>query len=247
MNFANIRIVLVATSHPGNIGAAARALKTMGFSTLYLVNPKFFPDPKALEMAASANDVLTRAIVTQSLAEAIADCHFVIATSARPRHMGITNLTPAECAKVVDNKAQDAKIAIVFGREQSGLTNQELLQCHVHVTIPSNPDYSSLNLAQSVQIITYELRMVSLALSLKPTSVKSNELASVDEVEQFYQQLSLLAQAVDFLKPMYPRPLMARVRRLFNRAQLEKIEVNILRGIISHVFKALNEVNKKLK
>lgn len=240
MNFSAIRIVLVATSHPGNIGSTARAMKTMGFSNLYLVTPKSFPHQKALEMAAGADDVLKEAVVTDSLDEALKGCQLIFATSARPRGIALPGVTPFECAELIAEKADETEIAILFGREHAGLTNEELLRSHYHINIPSNPDYSSLNLSQAVQIIVYELRMKFLSPA---ADVERNQdrMATADEVEQFYEHLNTVMADVKFLKPTRPtRRLLQRIRRIFNRAKLEYMEVTILRGILTHIQKALN-------
>lgn len=239
MKFDAVRIVLVSTSHPGNIGAAARAMKTMGLKRLYLVNPKIFPDKKAFEMSAGADDVLAGAVVTQSLHEAIEDCQLVLGTSARPRDLALPGLVPASQAELVHEQSHQHEIAIVFGREHAGLTNDELLACHYHINIPSNPDYSSLNLAQAVQIIAYELRMKSLQGSHDMTAQERVELASITDVEQFYTHLQAVLIEIDFLKPSNPKRLLHRLRRLFNRVKLEKTEVNILRGILTSMQSAL--------
>jgi tRNA (cytidine32/uridine32-2'-O)-methyltransferase len=247
MNFAAIRIVLVATSHPGNIGSCARALKTMGFATLYLVNPKSFPDARAHEMSAGADDLLDKAVVTDSLQAAISDCQLVIATSARPRQLALTGFTPSNCAEFISQQSDDTKIAIVFGREHAGLTNDELLQCHFHVNIPSNPAYSSLNIAQAVQIITYELRMKLLAPKAVVAARMEEKLATAQDIEQFYEHLTELMIAINFLRPDNPRRVLQRIRRLFNRVGLEQMEINILRGIISHTQHALGIARKDTK
>lgn len=242
MNFTSIRIVLVATTHPGNIGSTARAMKTMGLERLYLVNPKIFPDYKAREMAAGSDDILEKAIVCDSLEAALSGCQLIIATSARPRGIALPGLTPPACAALVATQDQDTEVAIVFGREHAGLTNEELLRCHYHVNIPSNPEYSSLNLSQAVQIIAYELRMKLLVSPLAPVSMgKEDAMATAGEVEQFYQHLTEVMISIDFLKPDNPRRLQQRIRRMFNRIGLEKMEVNILRGILTHMQKALNK------
>ena len=238
MKLNSIRIVLIATSHPGNIGSTARAMKTMGLNSLYLVTPKSFPDSKANELAAGADDVLEHAVVTQTLDEALAGCQIVLGTSARPRGISLPGLTPASCAEMVFNYPENTQIAVVFGREHSGLTNEELLKCHYHIHIPSNPEYSSLNLAQAVQIIAYELRMKFLVPKAH-VSLRQDEFASVDEVEQFYEHLKAVFIETQFLKEANPRRLMQRVRRLFNRVSLEKMEVNLLRGMLSQVQKTL--------
>lgn len=240
MNFASIRIVLVATSHPGNIGSTARAMKTMGLTKLYLVNPKSFPDLKAIEMAAGADDVLNQAILTDSLDEALKGCQLILATSARPRGISLPGLTPATCAELVAARSDETEVAILFGREHAGLTNEELLRSHYHVNIPSNPDYSSLNLAQAVQIIAYELRTKLLSPAAE-VALQQDRLATADEVEQFYSHLNEVMIAIEFLKPTNPtRRLQQRIRRLFNRAQLEQMEISILRGILSQVQYALS-------
>ncbi|KTC84179.1 RNA methyltransferase [Legionella brunensis] len=241
MNFSAIRIVLIATSHPGNIGSTARALKTMGFRKLYLVSPKSFPHQKAYEMAAGADDVLDEAIVTDSLDEALKGCQLVFATSARPRGIALPGLTPSESATLIAGKSDQTEIAILFGREHAGLTNEELLRSHYHINIPSNPEYSSLNLSQAVQIVAYELRMKLLSPIAEVELSPHDRLATADEVEQFYEHLNVVMSAIRFLKPTRPtRRLLQRIRRIFNRAKLEYMEVTILRGILSHVQKALN-------
>lgn len=244
MKLSSVRIVLVATSHPGNIGSTARAMKTMGLHSLYLVNPKSFPDFKANEMAAGADDVLNDAIVVNSLEEALAGCQLILATSARPRGLSLPGLIPATGAELISTKADNTQVALVFGREHAGLTNEELLKCHYHINIPSNPEYSSLNLAQAVQIIAYELRMKLLAPKAE-VSLQVDEEAPADEVEQFYEHLKEVFIEIQFLKASNPRRLMQRVRRLFNRIQLEKMEVNLLRGMLSQVQKSLEWARQK--
>ena len=244
MKFDSIRIVLVATSHPGNIGSTARAMKTMGFRRLYLVSPKSFPDPRAHELSAGADDLFQYAVVTDSLKEALTGCQLVLATSARPREIALPGLTPAACAALVAETKDKTEIAIVFGREHAGLTNDELLHCHYHINIPSNPEYSSLNLAQAVQIIAYELRMKLLSPGAD-VEMRSDRQATVDEVEQFYTHLSKLLVAVDFLKLSNPKKLLQRLRRMFNRIKLEHLEVSILRGILTHIDASINPKKRK--
>ncbi|STX50691.1 RNA methyltransferase [Legionella busanensis] len=243
MKFNKIRIVLVATSHPGNIGSTARAMKTMGLSRLYLVTPKSFPDQKAYELAAGADDVLEECQVTHSLKDALHNCQLVIGTSARPRGIDLPGLLPKSCAELISKQSDDTEVAIVFGREHAGLTNEELLQCHYHVNIPSNPIYSSLNLAQAVQIIAYELRISLLAPVLK-VSHTQDKLATVNEIEQFYSHLTEVLLRINFLKKDNPRRLQERLRRLFNRVGLEQMEVNILRGILTYMQRALQKSEK---
>lgn len=238
MKLSSIRIVLVATSHPGNIGSTARAMKTMGLNSLYLVNPKSFPDYKANEMAAGADDVLKSAVVTDSLEDALAGCQLILATSARPRGLSLPGLLPVASAALVSQQSDATQVAIVFGREHAGLTNEELLKCHYHINIPSNPEYSSLNLAQAVQIIAYEMRMKLLSPDAE-VAIRTEEFATADEIEQFYEHLKEVFIEIQFLKTTNPRRLMLRVRRLFNRVSLEKMEVSILRGMLSQVQKSL--------
>lgn len=238
MKLSSVRIVLVATSHPGNIGSTARAMKTMGIHSLYLVRPKVFPDYKANEMAAGADDILHHAVVVDTMEEALAGCQLILATSARPRDLSLPGLIPAQCAELISQKPDDTQVALVFGREHAGLTNEELLKCHYHVHIPSNPDYSSLNLAQAVQILAYEVRMKILQPTAE-VALQHEEAATADEVEQFYDHLRDVFIEIKFLKTANPRKLMQRVRRLFNRVRLEKTEVSILRGMLSQVQKSL--------
>lgn len=244
MKFDSIRIVLVATSHPGNIGSTARAMKTMGLSRLYLVMPKSFPDKRAFEMAAGADDLLQQAIVVNTLHEAIKDCHLVLGTSARSRDIALQELTPNAQALLVSRQVDDEEVAIVFGREHAGLTNDELLQCHYHIHIPSNSAYSSLNLAQAVQIIAYELR-IALMVEEKQTVNQVEQVASVHEIEQMYDHLYTTLVDIGFIKLSSPKRIMQRLRRLFNRARLEHVEVNILRGILTHIRYALIQKEKR--
>jgi tRNA (cytidine32/uridine32-2'-O)-methyltransferase len=257
MKLNSIRIVLVATSHPGNIGSTARAMKTMGLLKLYLVTPRQFPDKTADDLAAGATDVLAEAIVTETLAEALEGCHLIIGTSARPRGMDLPGLTPAWCAELVQQTAESQQVAIVFGREHAGLTNAELLHCHYHVNIPSDPEFSSLNLSQAVQIIAYELRLKWLSENrarfpesshlqvgeskgvLDEMQTNAHIPATADQVELFFAHLRDVLIAIDFLKISNPVKLVQRVRRMFNRIKLEQREVNILRGILSNIQRAL--------
>ncbi|MDX1900549.1 MAG: tRNA (cytosine(32)/uridine(32)-2'-O)-methyltransferase TrmJ [Gammaproteobacteria bacterium] len=230
----DVRVILINTSHPGNIGAAARAMKTMGLSQLTLVDPIAFPDPKAVEMASGANDILEKAIVASTLDEAIEDCTLIAGTSARSRTIPWPVVSPREFAeKITSEKYAAHKIAILFGREQSGLTNEELQRCHFHIQIPSHPNYSSLNLAAAVQIIAYEYRIAELAQTTTPKIEWDYPPATSKELEGFYQHLSEVLTVARFLKPEAPRQLMTRLRRLFNRTELDSMEINILRGILT--------------
>jgi len=236
------RFVLVGTTHAGNIGAAARALKTMGLHRLYVVAPKVFPHIHATEMAAGAQDVLMACQVTDTLDEALVGCHLVIGTSARPRHLDLPPLTPRACAALVGSQSDDSEVAIVFGRERTGLTNEELLRCHYHVAIPANPEYSSLNLAQAVQIIAYEWRMQILAPEPLMAPVRpGGQPATSDEIEGLQAQLEQVLLRIHFLKPSNQQVL-ARMRRLVNRAGLEQKEVRMLRGMLTQVQLSLPSV-----
>lgn len=235
MSFKNIKIVLINTSHPGNIGAAARAMRTMGLSELYLVNPETFPHAKAIAMASGALDVLENAVVVDDLSKAIADCGLIVGTSARSRTIPWPMLTPREFAEKVLVESANNKIAILFGREKTGLTNEELHQCHYHIHIPSNPQYSSLNLASAVQVITYELRVASGMDVVKEQW--DYPFATGQEMEYFYQHLEKVLIESQFLKPEVPRQLMTRLKRLFNRARMDELEVKMMRGILSAVEK----------
>ncbi len=231
------RIVLVNTSHPGNIGGAARAMKTMGLEELYLVAPEEFPHPKAVEMASSAGDILDNAVVVTHLDEAIADCTLVIGASARSRTIPWPLVTPRQLAEQIRAEAPDSVTAILFGREQSGLSNEELQRCHVHVQIPANPAYSSLNIAQAVQVIAYELRIASLN-ELSVNEEWDYRLATADEMEKFFNHLQEVLVEIDFLKMNAPRKLMTRLRRLFFRTRPDVMEMNILRGMLTAIQEA---------
>lgn len=240
----NLRIILVETSHPGNIGAAARAMKTMGISSLYLVKPKIFPHAEATAMAAGADDLLFRAVVVDSLEEAIADCQLVLATSARSRALPWPMLSPREMGeKVVSEKQHN--IALVFGRESSGLTNEELQLAQYHVQIPSMESFSSLNVAQAVQVLCYEIRMALLhhaKESEQPeNSALNNIYPSVKNLEDFYQHLEKLLIQVEFIDEKKPMQQMQKLRRLFAKAHLETSELQLLRGIITDVFKKFSK------
>lgn len=237
----NIRVVLVNTSHPGNIGSAARAMKTMGLESLYLVSPQSFPHPKAVEMATGAADLLEKAIVVPDLTSAIADCALVVGTSARSRTIPWPMLSPRQFAEKAIVEAASSQVAIVFGQEQSGLTNEELHHCHFHLQIPCNPDYSSLNLAAAVQVITYELQVASLSES--PKAEWDYPLANAGAMEGFYEHLERVLIEIDFLNPKVPRQLMTRLRRLFHRARLDEMEMNILRGVLGAVEKVIKKLS----
>ena len=237
MKLDSIRIVLVATSHPGNIGSTARAMKNMGLKHLYLVSPHKFPDQHANDLAAGADDILSNAKICTTLAEAINDCHVVYATSARPREISLPGLLPSSCATHISSHPDETNIAIVFGREQSGLSNQELMQCNYHVHIPSDPEFSSLNLSQSVQIIAYELRMKLLSPEAQVLT-NQDQYATTHERELFYEHLQKVLIEIEFINPENPKKLSIRLRRMFNRTGLEAMEINLLRGILTQIQRA---------
>ena len=230
---ASFRIVLCQTSHPGNIGAAARAMKTMGLSQLVLVKPKKFPHPEAEAMASGANDILAQARLCETLQEALSGCALVVGVSARKRELSHESVSAREAARRMTALEKGAHAALVFGAETSGLSNAELIQCQLLASIPANPEYSSLNLAAAVQVLAYELRVASLAPPID--SAVAFPLATHDEIEGFFAHLENTLVASGFLDPAKPRRLMPRLRRLFVRARLEKEEVNILRGILKAV------------
>lgn len=230
--FSNIRVVLCQTSHPGNIGSTARAMKTMGLHRLYLVRPKHFPDGEAKSLAVNAADVLDSAIVTATLEEAIADCQFVIGVSGKVRSLSQEVMTVREAAQKVHHIASQQQVALVFGTEMSGLSNAEADRCQILATIPANPDYTSLNLAQAVQVMCYEVRMAITEGKLHYDE-KQAELASQEDLERFYQHMQEVLAEIGYINPRAPKKLFERLRRIYARAKLEKEEVNLLRGILT--------------
>lgn len=233
MPLSNIRIVLVNTSHAGNIGATARAMKTMGLSSLFLIQPRTFPSAEATARASGADDVLTTAQTFETLDAALAGCGLVIGASARQRTIAWPELTPRECAQQVIAECTRTPVALVFGREHSGLTNSELERCSHLVRIPSNPDFSSLNIAAAVQILAYEIMLAKLESTPEEIPDDDVEPATGAEMEQLYAHMEQALTDIGFLDPANPRQLVRRLRRLFNRARLDKIEINILRGILA--------------
>jgi len=229
-------MVLVNTTHPGNIGGAARAIKNMGLTELYLVQPREFPAPRAVWRAAGARDILTNVKVVESLDEAIAGCGLVVGTSARERRIPWPLINPRECGEKIWSEAASHDVALLFGREDRGLTNYELQKCHYHVHIPSNPDYSSLNLATAVQVLAYEVRMASLQDEngvLPSMDEWDQPLATADELELFHQHLAETMATLNFYDPDNPKQLLTRMRRLFNRTRMDKMEVSMLRGLLT--------------
>lgn len=207
-------------------------MKTMGLHHLYLVNPKHFPDGQAKSLAVNAADVLDNAVVTQSLEEAIADCQFVIGVSGKERSLSQQVMTVREAAQEVHAIARSQQVALVFGTEMSGLSNAEADRCQVLATIPANPDYTSLNLAQAVQIMCYEVRMAVTTGKLHYDE-KPAALASQDDLERFYAHMQEVLAQIGYINPRAPKKLFERIRRIYSRARLEKEEVNLLRGILT--------------
>lgn len=296
----HVRIVMVNTTLPANIGAAARALKTMGLSRLVLVAPKTFPSPDATALAAGAGDVLEQVVVVETLEQAIADCELVFGTSARSRTIPwpLLDARPATELAMQHIRQHHSQIAIVFGREDRGLTNDELAMANYHLTIPVNPEYGVLNVAAAIQLICYELRMEALAClnaqskinpldnlahPVQPLAANHSTNTSLEQVEnssdqsanssapnlnmpignhhamqwdeplvnqaqmqQFYPHLEAMLADIDFIDPKNPRLLPLRLRRLFSRMQLDRMEYNLLRGIFSRV-QALSRGNWPIK
>jgi tRNA (cytidine32/uridine32-2'-O)-methyltransferase len=251
-----LRIVLVGTQHPGNIGSAARAMKTMGLSRLVLVAPERFPHPDAVALAAGAADLLDGAIRFETLAEAVADCRLVLGCTARSRRIALEELSPRQAsARALDSARAGGEVAVVFGRERTGLENEELQLCHAAVHIPANPDYSSLNLAAAVQVLAYELRVSAIGMpgidapmaqamepaplrDLPPAGGREPEPgkeppATHAELEGFFSQLADTLDAIDFHKGRTPAAAMRKFRRLYLRAGLDAREVRLLRGMLA--------------
>ncbi|BBE51306.1 tRNA (cytidine/uridine-2'-O-)-methyltransferase TrmJ [Ferriphaselus amnicola] len=226
----NVRVVLSHTSHPGNIGAAARAMKTMGLSRLVLINPKQFPDPQADAMSAGATDILEQAQVCATLDEALQGCVLVAGMSARVRDISQEVLPPREAVALLTEQAMTQSVALLFGTEMSGLTNEEAARCQVLVRIPCNPDYSSLNLAAAVQLLSYEMR---LAAGLGDCGAPALQPAPVEQVERLFEHMESTLVEIGFLNHKHPTKLMHKLRRLYARARLEQEEINILRGILT--------------
>lgn len=241
----SIRIILVGTTDQRNIGSAARAMKTMGLSQLYLVHPKETPGSAATALASGASDVLAQAVQTETLEEALQGCQLVIGTSSRSRTLDWPHLTPRQAAHQAMNELEaipQEQVAVVFGREATGLTNDELQLCHYHVEIPTNPDYASLNLAMAVQLIAYEMRIASLDKKaekqelVQPQALHqetSEVYPSHEQMEGFYHHLERSIQTSGFLKLQHPGKVMQKLRRLYTKARPNANELNILRGILS--------------
>lgn len=227
----NIRIILHQTSHPGNIGATARAMWTMGLDSLCLVSPKSFPDPIAVSRAAGSEHILEKALVVETLDEALADCGIIIGTSAQNRHLPWPQLSPKECAQRVASESRQQMVGILFGPERTGLSNEDLQRCHYQVAIPANPEYSSLNLAMAVQVICYEI----YGALLDPIEQESRVLANDAQMQSFFLHLDKLLDEIHFRKPTSSPDLMPKLKRIFNRAQLDEDDINLLRGVFKKI------------
>ena len=235
MNNQNVKIVLIETSHPGNIGAAARAMKNMCLDKLCLVKPKEFPSAVATARASGADDVLANAVCYETLQDAVKDCALVVGASARLRSVEWPELTPRQCAELVDIEEKKGGVAIIFGREDSGLSNEELDKCQYLVHIPTNSEYSSLNIAAAIQVICYELYLAKSA-SVKPSDIEQTSIdqrATGKQMEGFFEHMETALTEIGFLKPPSCQKLIRRLRRLYNRAQLDETDINILRGVLS--------------
>jgi tRNA (cytidine32/uridine32-2'-O)-methyltransferase len=237
----DLRIVLVETSHPGNIGGAARAMKTMGLGSLWLVRPQRFPDPQAEWRAAGALDVLDGARVVEDVGEAIRDCRFVVGTSTRTRRIPWPSLDARAAAARILAEPPEHAVAILFGRETSGLTNDELQRCHVHLQIPANPEYPSLNLAMAVQVVCYELWLAAAeGQSDEPIHTPGDrELAPVADVEAMLAHLEQVLAEVGFLEPSNPGQVLVRFRRLFMRLRMDETEVKMMRGLLTETQRSI--------
>lgn len=231
----NLWVVLVGTTHPGNIGAAARAMKTMGLTRLVLVAPKVFPSADATARASGADDVLFAAMVTETLAEAVAPCSWVVGTSARMRHLQWPEVDPRMLAAEAVRRAPGGPVAVVFGRENSGLSNAELDHCNAILHLPSAENFSSLNLAAAGQVVSYELRMAQLAAGDVPASDAEDSGKDVTQAEMdgFYEHLEQALADVGYFDPKAPKLLPRRLRRMFNRMAPDRSELNILRGVLT--------------
>ena len=228
----NIRIVMVHTTHPGNIGAVARVMKNMCLSELYLVKPRVFPSEEAIARSSGAVELLENAVVCETLQEAIADCSLVVGTSAREREVSWPVYDPRECAGLMVEASRNSSVALLLGRESSGLTNEELDLCQYLVHIPSNPEYSSLNVAMAAQVLAYEILMASQLSDVKPTEAELPHLSS-QQMSNFHEHLQQTLLDIGFIDERRSEKLMLRLKRFFFRANPDEDEMNILRGILS--------------
>ncbi|HGF7191323.1 TPA: tRNA (cytosine(32)/uridine(32)-2'-O)-methyltransferase TrmJ [Vibrio cholerae] len=236
-----VKVVLVGTTHSGNIGSAARAMKVMGLSQMLLVDPQCQVDAQAIALAAGASEIALNAQIYPTLEAAVADCGLVVGTSARSRTLEWPMLEPRECGEKLISEANQHSVAMVFGRERTGLTNDELQLCHYHVCVPANPEYSSLNLAMAVQLLSYEVRMAYLALQQSSqSSTLQEEYPRHQELERFYAHLEQVIMQTEFISAQQPGQVMNKLRRMFTRARPEAQEINILRGILTSVQRSIS-------
>ncbi len=241
MMLERVKVVLVGTTHSGNIGSAARAMKVMGLSQMVLVDPQCQVDAQAIALAAGASEIALNAQIYPTLEAAVADCGLVVGTSARSRTLEWPMLEPRECGEKLISEAKQHIVAMVFGRERTGLTNDELQLCHYHVCVPANPEYSSLNLAMAVQLVSYEVRMAYLALQQSSqSSTLQEEYPRHQELERFYAHLEQVIMQTEFISAQQPGQVMNKLRRMFTRARPEAQEINILRGILTSVQKSIS-------
>ncbi|HSG61850.1 MAG TPA: RNA methyltransferase [Pseudomonadales bacterium] len=238
-----VRIVLVNTSHPGNIGGTARAMKNMGLTQLYLVDPRKYPHDEATRRASNAEDILDAAVVVGSVEEALAGCDLVIGTSARERRIPWPLKDPRACVADAGSPRFSKNVAILFGREHSGLTNEELAMCQLHMHIPTNPDYSSLNLAAAVQVVAYECRMWALeaAIEVGETAGWDMPLADAADVERMHQHMAQTLASINFIDPDNPKQALTRLRRMFARIRPDEMEISILRGMLNKIDRAVDK------
>ncbi len=241
MMLERVKVVLGGTTHSGNIGSAARAMKVMGLSQMVLVDPQCQVDAQAIALAAGASEIALNAQIYPTLEAAVADCGLVVGTSARSRTLEWPMLEPRECGEKLISEANQHSVAMVFGRERTGLTNDELQLCHYHVCVPANPEYSSLNLAMAVQLLSYEVRMAYLALQQSSqSSTLQEEYPRHQELERFYAHLEQVIMQTEFISAQQPGQVMNKLRRMFTRARPEAQEINILRGILTSVQKSIS-------
>jgi len=239
--FENVKVVLVGTSHSGNIGSAARAMKVMGLSHMVLVDPKCQVDDQTIALSAGASDIALNARIVSTLQDAVEECSLVVGTSARSRTLEWPMMDSRECGEKIAIEAKNNVVAMVFGRERTGLTNEELQLCHYHVSILANPEYSSLNLAMAVQTLSYEVRMAHLYnLQSQYPERQQENYPRHDELEMFYQHLENVLFKTEFIEKNKPNQVMNKMRRLYNRARPEAQELNILRGMLTSVERHLD-------
>lgn len=240
MMLERVKVVLVGTSHSGNIGSAARAMKVMGLSQMVLVDPQCQIDAQAIALAAGASEIALNAQIFPTLEAAVADCGLVVGTSARSRTLDWPMLEPRQCSEKLIAEASQYTVAMVFGRERTGLTNDELQLCHYHVCVPANPEYSSLNLAMAVQLLSYEVRMAYLSVEQSQSRAQQEEeYPRHQELELFYEHLEKVITQTEFISAQQPGQVMNKLRRMFTRARPEAQEINILRGILTSVQKSI--------